>query len=274
MNRTGYITPSRFKDVMTKARGYKTPEELEVEFRQLKEDQAKREAKGTTTTKVYADSKARLEELPRLIKYPNPAAQFGETAKSYAVEVALGRFGIEKPQVNAKSLEHGNQYEPEARAAYEEATGNSFPVQNVRTVSEEFPFIAGECDGIIYRADGRPWGGEIKCPHNPINHWMNISEGKQFEEDYKWQVAGYCRMYDWEGYTAVSYSPFFPGQGKLWHQDYERDNDLEIELFETLVAFNEHLVAPLVLEMLEAFKVNPAAMLEKWMPVMEGGEEV
>jgi hypothetical protein len=276
--RAGFITPSRFKDVMTVARGYKTKPELEAELLELKAMQAERERKGSTKTQVYIDTEARIKVLPNLISNWKPESRFGDTALTYAKEVALGRFGVIKPEFQASATEHGKRFEPVARAAYEEATGYVFPAENFRLTSDVYPFIAGECDGNIY-GRGVKWGGEIKCPKNPINQLNTLAiaaikdnpekyealrkyykeESKdQHDKDYLWQVAGYCApwMYGWEGYTFISYDPDFPGNGKLFYKDYERNTELESELESTLVMFETKVVQPLVIEFAELFGVE------------------
>jgi hypothetical protein len=259
--RAGFITPSKFKDVMTVAKGYKTKSELEAELAQLADDQHKREQKGTTTTAIYKDTEARIKLLPDLIKNWSPASRFGDTALTYAKEVALGRFGVYKPEINAASLEHGKRFEPEARAAYEAKTGLQFPAENFRLVSNQYPFIAGECDGNIY-GKGRAWGGEIKCPFNPLNHLENL-QGDGQVETYQWQTAGYCApwMYGWEGYTFVSYHPYFPGDGNLAIKDFERNESLEKELETTLVLFESSVVQPMVMELEDLFNCKK---LQSW----------
>lgn len=261
MDRSGFLTPSRFKDIMTVAKGYKTKEELLQELAKLTEEQKDRLAKGRTKTKIFTDTQERLEQLPGLIESWNPASRFGDTALTYAKEIALGRFGVDRNEVTAKSLDHGNQFEPEAREAFENATGYFMPKEEFRMVSEELPFIAGEADGQIIGSE-KKLGAEIKCPFNPVNHLDNILEGKQLEQ-YKWQVTGYCSsfMYGWDGYVFISYSPFFPGKGKLWYQEFERNEELEAELEDTLVLFEMDVVRPLVTELEELFETK---QLEQW----------
>ena len=252
--RVGFITPSRFKDVMTMAKGYKTKSELEAELAQLADDQHKRQQKGSTTTQIYIETEKRIKLLPDLIKNWSPASRFGDTALTYAKEIALGRFGIYKPEFTAAPLEHGKRFEPEARAAYEAKTGFQFPAENFRMVSNKYPFIAGESDGNIYGKD-RLWGGEIKCPYNPLNHLATLQGDEDQQETYKWQTAGYCApwMYGWEGFTFISYHPFFPGTGNLFYQDFERNETLEMELENTLVMFEYRVIRPLVLELEDLF---------------------
>jgi len=261
MTRSGFLTPSRFKDVMTVARGYKSKDDLFAELRTLADDQHKRKQKGSTNTKVYADGEQRMLELPNIIKTWSAASRFGDSAYTYAKEVALGRFGIVGEQIKAWSLDWGNRYEPEAREVFEAVTGLEFPKENFRAVSEVYPFIAGEADGQIYGKD-KPWGGEIKCPSNPVNHLDNFLEAKQHDL-YKWQVAGYCApwMYGWDGYTFISYHPNFPGKGNIWFQDYERDQAIELELETTLLLFENEVVRPLVAKLENKFEIN---VEEKW----------
>lgn len=261
--RLGYITPSRFKDVMTVAKGYKTKDDLELELATLADDQHKREQKNRTNTQIYKDTEDRIKQLPELIANWSPVFRFGDTAKTYATEIALGRFAIEIPGFRSDATDHGNRFEVEARELYQQLTGYQFPKENFRMVSEKYPFIAGEADGNIY-GRGRRWGGEIKCPYNPVNHFNNLTgEKDQHRDTYIWQVVGYCSpwMYGWEGYTFISFNPYFPGEGKISYQDYERNAELEQELEEALLCFEMELVRPLVEKMKNLFKADP---LEQW----------
>ena len=261
MNRAGYLTPSAFKDIMTIAQGYKTKEDLELELAKVAKQQHEREQKNRTNTKIYTDTEDRIKQLPALIHSWSPASRFGGTALTYSKKVALGRFGITAPEVNAKSLDHGKAFEPVARLAFEQMTGLEFPVQNVRLVSEKYPFIAGEADGEIFGKDKR-WGGEIKCPYNPLNHLENLMDDQQLDT-YKWQTAGCCSpwMYNWDGFTFISYHGMCPGDSALNYSEHERDVLLENELEDALVLFETKVVQPLVseLEILFNTKVD-----DKW----------
>jgi hypothetical protein len=261
MTRSGFLTPSSFKDIMTVSKSYKTKQELEFELSKLAKAQHEREQKNRTSTKIYTDTEERIAELPALILNWSPVSRFGDTAITYAKKVALGRFGITMPEIKAGSLEHGKAFEPEARAAYEARTGYEFPAENFRMVSLRYPFIAGEADGAIYGREAK-WGGEIKCPFNPINHLENLTGDSQLDT-YKWQTAGYCSpwMYDWDGFTFISYHGLFPGDSKLHFSDHERDILLESELEETLILFEMEVVRPMVAEFEQLFNTN---VDDKW----------
>ena len=134
MPKSGHITPSRFKDVMTKGR--------------------------------------------------NKSQVWGQTALTYADELAMNIIGVEMPEVTSKSLEHGKEMEPFAIQAYERDSFTQVLAVESAIHHPEFNYICGTMDGLV----GDEGMIEIKCPHNPLNHWRNIMYAEQYEKLYKWQI--------------------------------------------------------------------------------------
>lgn len=139
---------------------------------------------------------------------------FGQTALSYADEVILDILGVDKPEITAKSLEHGNENESLAKQAYTELTMNTIQEVDKPLVHPEFDFIQGTPDGLI----GPNKIIEIKCPWNPTNHLNNYlnnnttveSEPDSYLSDYWWQVQGYLWITGREHCDFVTYDPRFP----------------------------------------------------------------
>jgi hypothetical protein len=184
MPNTGYVTPSRFKDVLTGGK------------------------KGET---------------------------FGLTAHKYAKEVSLGLIGVEMPEITAKALEHGKEYEPVAVQAYEaeffvETTAVDEPIFHA---DPRFYFVCGLPDRLI-GAEGLL---EIKCPINPINHRDNIVEAKQYYSDYKAQIQGYLWITGRSWFDFVSFNPSFPPHLRLCRHRFQRDNKFIAELEASLLLF-------------------------------------
>lgn len=184
MPKSGYITASRFKDVMTNGRG--------------------------------KDS-------------------FGATATTYALEVILSGHGIEKPETNAPSLEWGKENEYIAIKRYEEEQFIS--VQPSQWI--EHPDISGvggtpdgfvDSDGII----------EVKCPHNPVNHYLNWKSAEQYA-DYMYQIQGYLWMSGRKWCDFVSYYPTPVGciiPDLVIHR-IERDEAVIADLEARIIKFKE-----------------------------------
>jgi hypothetical protein len=76
-------------------------------------------------------------------------AVFGQTAHTYADEIVLDLLGVEREQITAAALEHGNELEPFARERYESEQFASVQIVNEPIVHPEFDFVAGTPDGLI-----------------------------------------------------------------------------------------------------------------------------
>ena len=157
--------------------------------------------------------------------------KFGATAHTYAQRIALERLGVELPEVNAWAMQHGNMYEPDAIALYEERTG--LFVEPCGTIDHpELVNVSGTPDGLI----GQDGIVEIKCPYNPVNHLANLRCGEQIAE-YKWQIQGYLWITGRKWCDFVSYDPRFPDALKLYVERVERDDMMVMELAERVREF-------------------------------------
>jgi hypothetical protein len=174
--------------------------------------------------------KTTIPELTAIMNAMPPSqviSEFTQTAISYADEVIMDILGVEREQISAKALEHGNTYEPVARARYEIERFCTVP-----TIDESIPhpiynFVAGIPDGLVYD-DGII---EIKCPSNSANHLSNILQPTQYE-DYKYQIQGYLWITGRKWCDFVSYDPRFPKHLQIAIHNIKRDEEL-IQLIET-----------------------------------------
>ena len=184
MPKLGYITASRFKDVMTNGRS--------------------------------KDS-------------------FGATATTYALEVILAGYGIEKPEITSASLEWGKENEYIAIKRYEEEYLVS--VQPGQFVEHpDIIGVGGTPDGFI-DSDGLI---EVKCPHNPVNHYMNWKDASQYA-DYQYQIQGYLWMTGRKWCDFISYYPTPDGcviPDLVVHR-IERDQDVISALEERIIKFKQ-----------------------------------
>ena len=158
--------------------------------------------------------------------------EFGETAKKYAMRIALERLGVEIPEVEAWAMQHGNAMEPYAIQAYKMHTGfevidNLQPIQHPSIL-----YIAGTPDGLV----GDDGILEVKCPYNPVNHLMNLKSGEQIAQ-YKWQIQGYLWITNRQWCDFVSYDDRFPDELQLYIQRIERAQIMIDELHERAAKF-------------------------------------
>lgn len=160
---------------------------------------------------------------------------FGQTALSYADDVILDLLGVDKPEISAKSLEHGNENEILAKQLYTEITMNTIQEVDKPIVHPGYEFIQGTPDGLI----GLNKIIEIKCPWNPTNHLNNLLENNKvvneipdtYLAEYWWQVQGYLWITERENCDFVTYDPRFPQHLQL-SITYVMRNDNDIKKLE------------------------------------------
>ena len=184
MPKSGHITPSRFKDVMTKGR--------------------------------------------------NKSQVWGQTALTYADELAMNIIGVQMPEVTAPALQHGIELEPFAIQAYERDTFTKVLTVESAIHHPQFKYICGTMDGLV----GDEGMIEIKCPHNPLNHWRNIMYAEQYEKLYKWQIQGYLWITGRQWCDFVSFHTAEQwGENMLYTHRIERNTELIEQLEERIPMF-------------------------------------
>lgn len=163
-------------------------------------------------------------------KTPEP----GETAISYAYEVAMERLGVKKPEITAPALEWGNEWEPLAIKRYSELTFTEVELVIQPFVHPDFDFVAGTPDGLI-GTDGLI---EVKCPYNPINHFMNLMDGRQIKQ-YNPQMQGYMWITGALWCDFVSFDPRYSGEMTLAIHRVERDQAFIDALRDRIIVLNQ-----------------------------------
>ena len=177
MPKPKHITPSKFKDVLTKGRGKDKP--------------------------------------------------FGDTALSYAEDLAMEMLGVTLDEVTAPSLQWGLDLEPVAIEAYQMQTFNKVDPVEQSIHHPTLPYVCGLPDGLV-GTDGMV---EIKCPKQSRNHKRNLVNAYQYEKLYKAQIQGYLWITGRNWCDFVSFDPRFPEDYQLAIHRIERDDDY-IEMLE------------------------------------------
>jgi predicted phage-related endonuclease len=155
----------------------------------------------------------------------------GETAITYAEEVALEIIGVELPDFDTEDMEHGREYEPFAVQAYERETFTKTVACTETLYHPDFNFICGHVDRFV-DDDGIL---EVKCP-KLHNHYKNFKSNLQLKL-YSDQIQGYLDITGRKWIDFVSYSPFMPDGLKLKIVRVERDNAHIAELRARYVQF-------------------------------------
>lgn len=137
----------------------------------------------------------------------NYGKAFGEPAKKYAVNIALGQITgkISSGGYSNKDMERGHEQEPLARMAYEAAMFTS--VKNGGFFY--YPDLGCSPDGRI--DDGAI---EIKCAI-PSVHYERIRK-QSYDTAYKWQLVGNMMIPALNWIDFVSFCPDFPEDKRLY----------------------------------------------------------
>jgi hypothetical protein len=165
---------------------------------------------------------------------------WGETAKKYAMELALIRLGvpIQRFQGN-KATEWGLEKEAEAFPALAQLGLHAHEHQQFNTRG----VIGCTPDGYVDDLTGV----EIKCPFNPLFHAKDLTDDSRLRSSYYAQVQAQMYVMGWLSCWIVSFDPTFPSlQTQVaryqWsrHDDYITAMVTRAEAFEKLIA---HYVA-------------------------------
>lgn len=143
----------------------------------------------------------------------------GESAarRNYRTQLVLERLtGTVAESFTNGAMEWGTATEPQARAAFELATG--LDVQEVGFLKRG-DWIGASPDGLI----GDDAGLEIKAP-NSSTHLETVLAGKM-PPGHIAQVQGCMWVTDRARWHFVSYDPRFPQHLRMFHQVIERDEE-------------------------------------------------
>lgn len=149
---------------------------------------------------------------------------YGATRENYKVELALERITkMQAPGFTNAAMQWGIETEPEARSAYEAATGVF--VTEVGLVDHPTIEMAGASPDGLVGDDGLI---EIKCPESK-QHLRNLATKKpdtKYAYQMQWQMA--CTGRAWCDF--VSYDPRFPDHLQLMIVRVDRDDALIAEI--------------------------------------------
>lgn len=187
---------------------------------------------GVTTASRFADARAKLTRASKTGK----AGDFAAKATEYAWTVALERIAG-KPLDQTFStwqMKRGNELEPEARMAYEMATGLLAGESGI-LLTDDYRFgyssdgLVGDC-GLI----------EIKCPANCQKIGSIWSDPEHAVDEYIDQIQGGLWITGRNWCDFVMYCPWLESVGKeLFIRRVYRDDAYIKELASDLLAFDE-----------------------------------
>ena len=151
-----------------------------------------------------------------------------KTAKDLIYKIAWERLlkqgnisnGLGRLNVSSQSLNHGNDYEPEAMKKYEEFTGRK--VTYVQNFVEADEYIGGTPDGYI----GDDGLIEVKCPFNGGNHLQSMLEEVIYNPEYVYQIQGYLWITGRKWCDFVTYDPDLVESLQINVIRVERDEDI------------------------------------------------
>lgn len=150
----------------------------------------------------------------------------GKSAYHIVDRLILDLLEVERPEeMTPISCQWGIDHEWEAIQEYQERTFNDVR-QPQFTISKTHPYVGGTMDGLV----GDKGGIEVKSPFNSIEHFYNMTECRQANTIYKYQIQGYFWIYDLEWIDFVSYDPRFPNDEKLAIHRIQRDEDIISQL--------------------------------------------
>jgi hypothetical protein len=148
-------------------------------------------------------------ELSKLLTKPKSGDGVSKTAETYifdkiAEELTNGTC-LDYTQLDTKEVRWGHEFEPAARAAYEERMNVAVDLCGFIEYS---PSFGGSPDGLV----GEDGGVEIKCPYNSANHARNLlmrtpADLKALHPEYYAQIQGNLLVTGRKWWDFVSYDP-------------------------------------------------------------------
>lgn len=133
---------------------------------------------------------------------------FGEPAKKYAIEIAVGQLTgqVSKSNYSNEHMERGHEEEPIARILYE----NQYFCSVLNGGFFELDDIGCSPDGLV----GDNGLIEIKSAI-PSIHYSRIVK-QSFDPAYKWQLVGNLKFIEREWIDFISYCADFPEDKRLY----------------------------------------------------------
>lgn len=138
--------------------------------------------------------------------------EFGKTAQKVIDTMVLDLLNVARPMESTPaSCQWGLDHEWEAIQLYQERTFRQVVAPVDFRVSKTHPYVGGTMDGLV----GRAGGIEVKSPFSSSEHLGNLTEARQFNTIYRYQLQGYFWIYALEWIDCVSYDPRFPAPDNL-----------------------------------------------------------
>lgn len=161
----------------------------------------------------------------------NMGKSFGNPAKEYAQQKALERVTNKRYEDGYTNsyMERGQQLEPLAIDRYEIETFSEVKNGGFSSIN----VYGDSTDGMI----GSNGCIEIKSVI-PKTHWKNIQR-EGCDPSYKWQIQGHLLISDKDWCDYVSYCPEFPYEKQIYIQRIEKEINMQDELKERLIEFEE-----------------------------------
>lgn len=184
----------------------------------------------------------RASSIKNVLTKGKSGRSFGETANTYAIEIAMAHFGVHAEEVTSKEMEWGNEYEWLAIQEYQARTMATVE-DSQKVFFSPCGIITGHPDGIV----GHKKIIEVKCPYNPKYHVLNLLEGKQFKTDYYPQVQTYLYLTGAEVADCISFDPRAKHKYEcLGIYQMDRNEKFITNMVERCHEFWEKLVLPTV----------------------------
>ena len=154
---------------------------------------------------------SRFKDAIAALKSGDPA----QAQRDYVTELVVERLTGQRVQKYVTAAMQWGDHEPEARTAYERATGTS--VEETGFVAHDTLLAGCSPDGLV------DWDGliEIKCPYNSAVHIETLLRG--MPDEHIPQVQGQMWITGRQWCDFVSYDPRMPEPLQLHVQRIQRD---------------------------------------------------
>lgn len=162
---------------------------------------------------------------------------YGASRANYMAELIAERLtGIPADKFTNAAMQHGTEYEPEARTAYE--FYSDVDVEQAAFVLHPKFFLSGASPDGLVGTDGLV---EIKCPSvaTHLDTLLNCAIPGKYTTQMMWQMA--CTGRKWCDF--VSYDPRMPEHMRIWIKRIERNDDVIAALEKEVSEFLDELRA-------------------------------
>lgn len=167
-------------------------------------------------------------------KAEKDSGKLSQTAETYLHELVSMIVTDEAASFSSAATEWGNQHEPLARLEYEIMSGNE--VSETGMFLHDSRKIGASPDGLV----GDDGMIEIKCPFNSVNHIRTVVSGEMPKEHMP-QVQGNLWVNGRQWCDFISFDPRISGEGRLFIQRIERDENYIENLERRVLAFVQQL---------------------------------